>query len=412
MPKRIVVTGLGVVCPLGNNLKTTWEACSNGSSGIDRVSKFDPSGLRSQIAGEVRGFEIPSVIPPKEVKKMDAFIHYSIASTQEALQDAGLEITEELQNDTGVSLGIGIGGQPMIEKYHVLLREKGPGRITPFFIPMVLLNMAAGQVSLVFGAKNYNACTVSACASSNHAIGDAARLIERGDAKVMIVGGAEGAVTPLCIGGFAAMRALSTRNDDPQKASRPYDKNRDGFVFSEGSASLILEEFEFAKARGARIYCELVGYGYSSDAFHMTTPSIEGPARAMKNALKDAQINPEDLEYINAHATSTPVGDINELNAIKRALGVEVAEKLSLSATKSMTGHLLGASGAVESVFTVKALHHNFVPPSINIEEMDPEVDLDVTPNQGKERKLHIAMTNSFGFGGTNASLVFKKLDA
>jgi 3-oxoacyl-[acyl-carrier-protein] synthase II len=340
---------------------------------------------------------------------MDTFIHYAIAAAQEALQDANLEITEDLQYDIGASIGVGIGGQPMIEKNLLLMKEKGPDRISPFFIPMVLANMVAGQISLIFGTKNYNTSTVSACASSNHSIGDAARMIERGDAKAMIVGGTEASVTKLCIGGFAAMRALSTRNDEPERASRPYDQERDGFVFSEGSGILILEDLEFATKRDARIYCELVGYGFSSDSFHITAPSVEGPARAMKMVLKDAAINAEDVDYVNAHATSTPAGDINELQAIKSVLG-DHAKQISISATKSMMGHLLGAAGAVEAVVTVKALQHDFVPPTINIDNLDPECDLDVTPNQGKERKLEIALSNSFGFGGTNASLLFKKL--
>ncbi len=409
MRRRVVVTGLGIICPIGNNLESVWEASRNGISGTGRITKFDPSDLKSQIAGEVHDFEIPSVIPPKEVKKMDTFIHYAIAAAQEALQDANLEITEDLQYDIGASIGVGIGGQPMIEKNLLLMKEKGPDRISPFFIPMVLANMVAGQISLIFGTKNYNTSTVSACASSNHSIGDAARMIERGDAKAMIVGGTEASVTKLCIGGFAAMRALSTRNDEPERASRPYDQERDGFVFSEGSGILILEDLEFAKKRDASIYCELVGYGFSSDSFHITAPSVEGPARAMKMVLKDAAINAEDVDYVNAHATSTPAGDINELQAIKSVLG-DHAKQISISATKSMMGHLLGAAGAVEAVVTVKALQHDFVPPTINIDNLDPECDLDVTPNQGKERKLKIALSNSFGFGGTNASLLFKKL--
>lgn len=410
MRRRVVITGLGIVSPIGNDLQTSWDACISGKSGTDRITKFDPSDLRSHIGGEVKNFEVPSIIPPKEVKKMDAFTHYAVSATQEALNDANLEITEDFQEHIGVSLGVGIGGQPMIEKYHSLLRDRGPGKISPFFIPLVLLNMAAGQISLLFGTKNYNASTVSACASSNHSIGDAARIIERGDAKAMIVGGSEASMTPLCVGGFAAMRALSTRNDDPTRASRPYDRDRDGFVFAEGAGVLIIEELEFAKARGANIYCELAGYGFSSDAYHITTPSIDGPARAIKQALKDASANPEDVNYINAHATSTSVGDLNELNAIKSVFG-ESAKQLSISGTKSMTGHLLGAAGAVEAVFTIKALKHNIVPPTINIENLDPECDLDVTPNTSKERSINIAISNSFGFGGTNSSLVFKSLE-
>ncbi|MBF0287832.1 MAG: beta-ketoacyl-ACP synthase II [SAR324 cluster bacterium] len=410
MRRRVVVTGLGIVSPIGNNVKTAWEACCNGQSGTDRITKFDASGLRSQIAGEVLNFEMPSIIPSKEVKKMDTFIHYAVSAAQEGLEDARLEITDEIADEVGVSMGVGIGGQPMIEKYHMILEEKGAHKISPFFIPMVLLNMASGQISLLFGTRNYNSSTVSACASSNHSIGDAARVIERGDAKVIIAGGAEAALTPLCVGGFAAMRALSTRNDEPKRASRPYDRDRDGFVFAEGAGVLILEEYEFAKERGADIYCELGGYGFSSDAHHITAPSVEGPARAIKMAIKDAHVNPEDVDHINAHATSTPAGDINELQAIKSVLG-EHAKNIAISGTKSMTGHLLGAAGAVESALTIKALKHGFVPPTINIDNLDPECDLDVTPNVGKERSIKVAMSNSFGFGGTNASLLFKAIE-
>lgn len=407
MRRRVVVTGLGIISPIGNNLKTAWESCINGQSGIDLITKFDATQCRSKIAGEIKDFDMPSIIPAKDVKKMDSFIHYSIAATQEALDDSGLEINEDIQNEVGVSIGVGIGGQPSIEKYLLLSKEKGANKISPFFIPMVLLNMAAGQISLLFGTRNYNTSTVSACASSNHSIGDAARIIERGDAKAMIVGGTEASITELCVGGFAAMRALSTRNDDPQRASRPYDQGRDGFVFAEGAGILIIEDLEFAQARGAKIYCELAGYGFSSDAHHITTPSVDGPARAIKMALKDASANPEDIQYINAHATSTPIGDMNEITAIKSVFG-DHAKKLSISGTKSMTGHLLGAAGAIEAVFTIKAIHEGFVPPTINIDNLDPECDLDVTPNQGKEKKINMAISNSFGFGGTNSSLAFK----
>jgi len=330
-------------------------------------------------------------------------------ATAEALKDANLTIDDELSVDAGVSVGIGIGGLSSIEKTHTMLMEKGPRRVTPFFIPMVITNMAAGQISLYFNLRNYSTCTTSACTSSNHSIGDAARIIERGDAKVMVVGGAESTITPLGIGGFAAMRALSTRNDDPTTASRPYDKDRDGFVMGEGAGILILEEYEFAKARGARIYCELVGYGFSSDSHHMTEPSLDGPLRGMANALRDAEVNPEEVDYINTHGTSTPVGDINELNAIKGALG-DAAKSVSISSSKSMSGHLLGGAGGLEAVVTIKAMENGIVPPTANIENLDPECDLDVTPNKAKERTIKVAMSNSFGFGGTNASLVFKAI--
>ena len=411
MGNRVVVTGLGCVSPIGNDVSTSWEACINWKPGIDRITHFDPEEFRCQIAGEIKNFQLPEIIPIKEAKKMDRFIQYSIGATQEALIDAGLEITEDLEEEVGVSMGVGIGGLGCIEKYTKILEKSGPKRVSPFFIPMTLSNLAPGYVSLLFRAKNYTACTVSACTSSNHAIGTAVRTIERGDAKAVISGGAESSVTPLGIAGFAAMHALSTRNDDPQRASRPFDKDRDGFVMGEGSGMLILEDYEFAKARGARIYCEITGYGFSSDAHHVTSPSSEGPARAMKMTLKDSGLTPDEIDYINAHGTSTPIGDLNELIAIKMALGEKAAKQLSISSTKSMTGHLLGAAAAIEAIFSIKALHHNFVPPTINIENLDPECDLDVTPNSGKSRELRTAMSNAFGFGGTNASIIFQKTD-
>jgi len=411
MGNRVVVTGLGCMSPLGNDVSSSWEACTNGQSGIDRITHFDPELFRCQIAGEIKNFQLPEIIPIKEAKKMDLFIQYSIGATQEALLDANLEITEDLEEEVGVSMGVGIGGLGCIERYSKIIEEHGPKRVSPFFIPMTLSNLAPGYVSLLFRAKSYTACTVSACASSNHAIGTAARTIERGDAKVVISGGAESSVTPLGIAGFASMHALSTRNDDPQKASRPFDKDRDGFVMGEGSGMLILEDYEFAKARGARIYCEITGYGFSSDAHHVTSPSSEGPARAIKMTLKDSGLAPEEIDYVNAHGTSTPVGDLNELRAIKMALGEKVAQQLSISSTKSMTGHLLGASAAIEAIFCIKALHHNFIPPTINIENLDPECDLDVTPITGKSKEISVAMSHAFGFGGTNASIIFQKID-
>ena len=385
--------------------------CTKGVSGIERIQRFDPSDHRCRIAGEIKDFKLPELIPPKEAKKMDLFIHYAIAATQEALQDADLKITEDLEEDVGVSMGVGIGGLGCIERYSKILQEQGPKRISPFFIPMTLSNLAPGQVSLLFRARNYSACSVSACASSNHALGTAMRLIQRGDAKVMISGGAESSVTPLGIAGFAAMHALSTRNEEPSRASRPYDIGRDGFVMGEGAGMLILEEYEFARNRGARIYCQLAGYGASSDAFHITAPSTKGPAKAMEMAVSDAGIRPEQLDYINTHGTSTPVGDINELKGIKLALGEDCSKNTCLSSTKSMTGHLLGASAAIEAVFSIKAIHHQFIPPTINIDELDPECDFDVTPNEGRSSNVQVAMSNSFGFGGTNASVVFQKLN-
>ena len=411
MRNRVVVTGLGCITPLGNDVPSSWDNCINGNSGIEKITNFDPEMYRCQIAGEVKNFQLPEIIPLKEEKKMDLFIKYSIGATQEALEDSGLKITKEIEEEVGVSLGVGIGGLGCIEKYNSILENSGPKKVSPFFIPMTLSNLAPGYISLLFKAKNYTACSVSACTSSNHAIGTAARTIERGDAKVVISGGAESSVTPLGIAGFSSMHALSTRNDNPKKASRPYDLDRDGFVMGEGSGILILEDYEFAKARGARIYCEISGYGFSSDSFHVTSPSTEGPARAMKMTIKDSGIYPEQIDYINAHGTSTPAGDINELNAIKIAMGKEAAKKTTISSTKSMTGHLLGAAAAIEAVFSIKALHHNFVPPTINIDNLDPECDLDVTPNTGKSKEIHVAMSNAFGFGGTNASIIFKKTD-
>jgi len=411
MPNRVAVTGLGCISPIGNDVPTSWENCINGNSGIDRIKNFDPELYRCQIAGEIKDFRIPEIIPIKEEKKMDLFIKYSIGAAQEALEDSGLEITKDLEEDVGVSMGVGIGGLGCIEKYNSILKEGGPKKVSPFFIPMTLSNLAPGYISLLFKAKNYTACSVSACTSSNHAIGTAARTIERGDAKIVIAGGAESSVTPLGIAGFASMHALSTRNNEPKRASRPFDKDRDGFVMGEGSGILILEDYEFAKARGARIYCEIKGYGFSSDAFHVTSPSTEGPARAMKKTIEDSGIFSDQIDYINAHGTSTPAGDLNELNAIKIALGDKSAKKTAISSTKSMTGHLLGAAAAIEAVFSIKALHHNFIPPTINIDNLDPECDLDVTPNKGKSKELHVAMSNAFGFGGTNASIIFQKID-
>lgn len=409
MKNRVVITGLGCVSPLGNDVASTWDGLVKGKPGIDRITKFDATDFRSRMAGEVKNFDPSSVIPASELKKMDLFIHYALVAAAEAIQDAGLEIDDEMGNETGVSVGIGLGGLTSIEKYHEVYLERGPRRITPFFIPMVISNMASGQISLYFNCRNYNASTTSACASSNHSIGDAARIIERGDAKVMVVGGAEATVTPLGIGGFAAMHALSTRNDNPAAASRPYDRDRDGFVLGEGAGILIIEDYEFARSRGAEIYCELAGYGFSADAHHITQPSADGPDRAMKMTLRDAGVNPEEVDYINTHGTSTPAGDINELKAIKVAFG-DHARKVSISSSKSMTGHLLGAAGGLEAIFAVKAMEQGLVPPTINIENLDPECDLDVTPNTAKERPLRVSMSNSFGFGGTNATLLFKAL--
>jgi 3-oxoacyl-[acyl-carrier-protein] synthase II len=410
MRKRVVITGLGTVNPIANNVIDTWDGVSKGKSGITTITKFDASVCSTQIAGEVKGFDPLKFITKKELRKMDVFIQYALAACDEALEDAQLEITKELGYDVGTSIGVGIGGLPNIQHYSSVVENRGPSKITPFFIPMTITNMASGYVSIRYGAKNYCATTVSACSSSNHSVGDAARIIERGDAKVMIAGGAESTICSLAIGGFGSMKALSRRNDDPEKASRPFDKDRDGFVLSEGCGILILEEYEFAKARGAKIYAELAGYGFSADANHITAPTTEGPAIAMKNAIRDAGIQAEDVNYINAHGTSTPGGDANEIKAVRAALGDSAAEAVSISSTKSMTGHLLGAAGGLESVLTIKALEKNLVPPTINIENLDPECDLDVTPNQAVQKEIQYAMTNSFGFGGTNGTLLFKKL--
>lgn len=409
MRHRIVVTGIGSISPLGNNVKATWEGISQGRSGITEITRFDATGFPTRIAGEVKNFDPLDFIEKKEVKKMDVFIQYAIAACDEALKQAELEITDELAPDVGVCVGVGIGGLPGIQRSSITVEERGPNKISPFFIPMCISNMASGYLSILYGARGYSATTTSACSSANHSIGDATRIIERGDAKVMIAGGAESTITSLAIAGFGSMKALSRRNDEPAKASRPYDVDRDGFVLSEGCGVLILEELEFARARGATILAEITGYGVSSDAFHITKPSVEGPTMAIKKALSDAGISGDDVDYINAHGTGTPSGDINELNAIKLALGEEAAKKVSISSTKSMTGHLLGGAGGLESVITIMAMQDSLVPPTINIDNLDPECDLDVTPNTAKPREINVSLSNSFGFGGTNATLVFKK---
>ncbi|MBU2511459.1 beta-ketoacyl-ACP synthase II [bacterium] len=410
MKKRVVVTGIGTINPLGNDVKTTWESISQGRSGISTITRFDASGFPTQIAGEVKNFEPLDYIHKKEIKKMDMFIQYAIAACQEALNHSNLEITEELGPDVGVCIGVGIGGLPEIQRSSLIVEERGPSKISPFFIPMSISNMASGYLSILYGAKGYSATTTSACSSANHSIGDAARIIERGDAKVMIAGGSESAITSLAIAGFGSMKALSRRNDEPERASRPYDTDRDGFVLSEGCGVLILEEMEFARSRGANMLVEITGYGVSSDAFHITKPSVEGPTLAIQKALKDACISGEEVDYINAHGTATPSGDINELNAIKKALGDKAAQRVSVSSTKSMHGHLLGGAGGLESVITIMAMLNGMVPPTINIDQLDPECDLDITPNFTKKREINVSLNNSFGFGGTNATLVFQKI--
>ena len=410
MKRRVVVTGIGVISPLGTGIEKNWKRILEGRSGIRRITKFDATNFPVQIAGEVPDFNPDDFIEKKEIKKMDTFIQYALAASIMAQKDAGLEITSDNAERVGVYIGSGIGGLPAIEHWHSILKEKGPDRITPFFIPMVLINLASGQVSIRLGAKGPNTCAVTACATGTHSIGDAYNLIRNGEADAMVAGGTESTITPLCIAGFNAMKALSTNNAEPQKASRPFDKNRDGFVVAEGAGVIVLEEAESAKKRGARIYAEIIGYGMNADAYHMTTPSPdgEGAERCISLAIKSAQINPHEVDYINAHGTSTYYNDLYETMAVKTVFK-EHAKKLAISSTKSMTGHLLGAAGGVEAVFTALSLYHGIMPPTINYENPDPECDLDYVPNKAREKKIKIAISNSFGFGGTNAALVFKK---
>jgi len=410
MKRRVVVTGIGVISPLGTGIEKNWKRILEGRSGIRRITKFDATNFPVQIAGEVPDFNPDDFIEKKEIKKMDTFIQYALAASIMAQKDAGLEITSDNAERVGVYIGSGIGGLPAIEHWHSILKEKGPDRITPFFIPMVLINLASGQVSIRLGAKGPNTCAVTACATGTHSIGDAYNLIRNGEADAMVAGGTESTITPLCIAGFNAMKALSTNNAEPQKASRPFDKNRDGFIVAEGAGVIVLEEAESAKKRGARIYAEIIGYGMNADAYHMTTPSPdgEGAERCMSLAIKSAQINPHEVDYINAHGTSTYYNDLYETMAVKTVFK-EHAKKLAISSTKSMTGHLLGAAGGVEAVFTALSLYQGIMPPTINYENPDPECDLDYVPNKAREKKIKIAISNSFGFGGTNAALVFKK---
>ncbi len=406
----MVVTGVGLVIPNGIGVNMAWKNICEGKSGIGLITRFDTNGFETKIAGEVKDFNPELYIEKREIKKMDLFIQYAIAATQEAIGDAGLKIDSENSDRVGVIVGTGLGGLPSIEKYHKVLMERGPGRITPFFIPMLIANLASGQIAIQFGAKGPNTCVVTACATGAHCIGDAFRAIVYGDADAMITGGTEANITPLTIGGFNAMKALSTRNDEPEKACRPFEKNRDGFVVAEGAGILILEELQFALKRNARIYGELVGYAYTGDAYHITAPSPDGDGavRCMRMALKDAGINPEEVDYINAHGTSTPLNDLTETIAIKKVFG-EHARKIPISATKSMTGHLLGAAGSTEAIFTLLSIRDGIIPPTINYEEPDPQCDLDYVPNVARQKSLNIAMSNAFGFGGTNATLIFKK---
>ncbi|WP_310564629.1 beta-ketoacyl-ACP synthase II [Hydrogenophaga sp.] len=411
--RRVVVTGLGCISPVGNTVTEAWTNILAGQSGIGLITKFDASNFACKIAGEVKGFDLESYISAKEARTMDSFIHYGIAAAHQAVVDSGLPTGEALGEEEatriGCIIGSGIGGLPLIENTHGEYASRGPRRISPFFVPASIINMISGHVSMRFGFKGPNLAVVTACTTGLHCIGEAARKIEYGDADVIVAGGSEGTVSPLGVGGFAAMRALSTRNDDPTTASRPWDKDRDGFVLGEGAGVMVVEEYEHAKARGAKIYAEVVGYGMSADAGHMTAPSMDGPRRAMVNALRNAGINADQVDYLNAHGTSTPLGDVNETNAIKAALG-DHAKKTVVNSTKSMTGHLLGGAGGIESVFTVLALHNQKSPPTINIFNQDPECDLDYCANTARDMKIDVAVKNNFGFGGTNGTLVFKRV--
>jgi 3-oxoacyl-[acyl-carrier-protein] synthase II len=410
MKRRVVVTGLGLITPLGTGIQKTWEGICKGASGIDRITIFDTSEFPVQIAGEVKDFNAEDFIERKEIKKMDVFIQYALSAGSMAIEDAGLKITEENADRVGVIVGAGIGGIQTIERYHSVLLENGQRRISPFFIPMLITNLAAGQISMRFGARGPNSCVTTACAAGTHAIGDSFKIIQRGDADAMIAGGSESAITPLTIAGFANMKALSSRNDSPQKASRPFDVERDGFVIAEGAGIIVLEELEVALARRAKIYAEVIGYGMTADAYHMTAPDPEGRGvvNCMRVALRDAGIAPEAVNYINAHGTSTPYNDKHETSAIKHVFGEHV-HQLAVSSTKSMTGHLLGAAGGVEAAFCALALSEGIVPPTINYEHPDPECDLDYVPNHARHIDLENVISNSFGFGGTNACIVLKK---
>lgn len=407
--RRVVVTGLGVVSPVGIGVQASWANIIAGKSGISKITKFDASNFSSQIAGEVKDFDVSQYLPAKEARRMDTFIQFGMAAGIEAVKDAGLVATEENAERIGVAIGSGIGGLNLIEKTDVVYHQGGPRKISPFFIPGTIINMISGNLSIMYGFKGPNIAIVTACTTGTHCIGDAARMIEYGDADVMVAGGAEAAITQLSVGGFASARALSTRNDDPATASRPWDMDRDGFVIGEGAGVMVLEEYESAKKRGARIYAELIGYGMSGDAYHMTAPNMDGPRRSIVNALRNAGVNTDEVQFINAHGTSTPIGDANETNAVKAAFGAH-AKKLVVNSTKSMTGHLLGGAGGLESVFTVLSLHHQISPPTINIFNQDPECDLDFCANTARDMKIEVALKNNFGFGGTNGSLVFRKI--
>jgi len=410
--RRVVVTGLGAVSPVGIGVQSFWEALKAGVSGAGRITKFDPTGINCQIAAEVKGFDPLNWVEKKDARKMDTFIHFGIAAAAMAVEGALLKVTEENRDRVGVLIGTGMGGIPLIVEEQTRLLERGPGRVSPFFIPAIITNLASGWISMIYGARGPNSCVSTACATGNHAIGDSLRIIQRGEADAMIAGGTEAVIVPLTIAGFASMKALSTRNDEPARASRPFDKNRDGFVMGEGAGVVILEALETAVRRGAPILAELIGYGMSADAHHITAPAPEGEgaARSMQAALQDAGVRPEEIEYINAHGTSTPYNDRNETQAIKRVFGPHAAS-LAVSSTKSMTGHLLGAAGGIEAVATVLTLHHGVIPPTINYETPDPDCDLDYVPNKPREAPIRVALSNSFGFGGTNATLVLRKAE-
>ena len=409
--RRVVITGLGIISPVGNSVAEAWASILAGQSGISRIKRFDPSRLACQIAGEVKGFDVAQYLERKEARHMDTFIHYGMAAGIQAIRDSGLQFTPENVERVGVNIGSGIGGLPMIEHTQKELLAGGPRKISPFFIPSTIINMISGNLSIKYGLKGPNLSMVTACTTATHCVGESGRLIEYGDCDVMVAGGAEAVVTELAVGGFAQARALSTRNDDPAGASRPWDRDRDGFVLGEGAGVLVLEEYEHARARGAKIYAELAGYGMSGDAFHMTAPREdgEGAARCMNSALRNARLNVDDVNYINAHGTSTPLGDIAETTAVKRSLGAH-AKNVAVSSTKSMTGHLLGAAGGVEAVFSALAVYHQVAPPTTNLVNQDPLCDLDYVPNTARQMNIKVALSNSFGFGGTNGTLVFSRV--
>ena len=407
--RRVVVTGLGAITPVGVGVAETWQNIVAGKSGIGRITRFDPGAFACQVAGEVNGFDVNQYLPPKDARRMDRFVHFGLVAGMEAFKDSGLVVTEQNAERIGVCISSGIGGLPMIEETHNDFLAGGPRKISPFFIPGTIINMISGNLSIMYGLKGPNFSVVTACTTGTHSIGESFRIIEYGDADVMIAGGAESTISPLAVGGFSSAKALSTRNDDPATSSRPWDKDRDGFVMGEGAGVLVLEEYEHAKARGAKIYAELTGYGMSADAYHMTAPSTDGPKRSMVNALRNAGLNPDQVQYVNAHGTSTPLGDKNETAALKLAFG-DHAKKLVVSSTKSMTGHLLGGAGGIESLFCVLAIHHQIAPPTINVFEQDPDCDLDYCANTARKMKIDVSVNNNFGFGGTNGSLVFRKV--